>query len=93
MSKPPQPRKKQEEDDLEIQLATVRRKISDEEAEIAELYNLQDAPEKYTRENYLEIHRLPESANTSTEEVVFNLGEALNVYINSTMLTFLTSFI
>lgn len=50
MSKPPQPRKKQEEDDLEIQLATARRKISDEEGEIAELYNLQDAPEKYTRE-------------------------------------------
>lgn len=68
MSKPPQPRKKREEDDLEIQLATVRRKISDEEAEIAELYNLQDAPKKYTRENYLEIHRVPESANTSTEE-------------------------
>ena len=46
MSKPPWPKQKQEENDLEIQLATARRKISNEEAEIAELYNLQDAPEK-----------------------------------------------
>ena len=71
-----------QQDDMEIQLAAARRKINDQESEIAELYDLQDALEQYTRKNSLEIHGVPESAYTSTEEVVFKLAEALNVDIN-----------
>ena len=71
-----------QQDDMEIQLAAARRKINDQESEIAELYDLQDALEKYTRKNSLEIHGVPESAYTSTEEVVFKLAESLNVDIN-----------
>ena len=67
---------------MEIQLAAARRKINDQESEIAELYDLQDALEQYTRKNSLEIHGVPESAYTSTEEVVFKLSEASNVDIN-----------
>ena len=72
----------EQQDDMEIQLAAPRRKINDQESEIVELYNLQDALEQYTRKNSLEIHGVPESAYTSTEEVVFKLAEALNVDIN-----------
>lgn len=71
-----------QQDDLEIQLAAARRKINDQETEIAELYDLQDALDQYTRKNSLEIHGVPESAYTSTEEVVLKLAEALNVDIN-----------
>ena len=38
-----------QQDDLEIQLAAARKKINDQDAEIAELYDLQDALEQYTR--------------------------------------------
>ena len=50
-----------------------------EEDEIAELYDLQDDLEQYTRKNSLEIHGVPESAYTSTEEVVLKLAGAINV--------------
>ena len=50
--------------------------------EIAELYDLQDPLEQYTRKNSLEIHGVPESAYTSTEEVVLKLAEAIDVDIN-----------
>ena len=60
-----------QQDGSEIQLAAVRRKINDQEAEIAELYDLQDVLEQYTRKNSLEIHGAPMSAYISTEEVVF----------------------
>ena len=71
-----------QQDDVEIQLAAARKKINDQDAEIAELYDLQDALEQYTRKNSLEIHGVPESAYISTEEVVFKLAEVLNVDIN-----------
>ena len=71
-----------QQDDLEIQLAAARRKIDDHESEIAELYDLLDALEQYTRKTTLEIHGVPESAYTSTEEVIFKLAEALNADIN-----------
>ena len=38
-----------QQDDLQIQLVAARRKIDDHESEIAELYDLQDALEQYTR--------------------------------------------
>ena len=71
-----------QQEDLEIQLATVRKKINDQDVEITELYNLQDALQQYASKNSLEIHRVPESAYTSTEEDVFKLAEVLNVDIN-----------
>ena len=41
---------------LETQLDAARKRIDDQEAEIAELYDLQDTLEQYTRKNSLEIH-------------------------------------
>ena len=67
---------------LETQLDAARKRIDDQEAEIAELFDLQDALEQYTRKNSLEIHGVPESAYTSTEEVVLKLAEAIDVDIN-----------
>ena len=69
-------------DDLETELVAARKKISDQEGEIAELYDLQDELEQYTRKNSLEIHGIPESAYTSTEEVVLKLAGAVNVDVN-----------
>jgi len=42
-----------QQDDLEIQLAAARRTINDQDEEIAELYDLQDAREPYTRKKLL----------------------------------------
>jgi len=69
---------------LEIKLAAARRTINYQEAEIAELYDLQDPLEQYTRKNSLEITESPSPLTPRlTEEVVFKLAEALNVDINS----------
>lgn len=46
---------------------------------ISELYDLQDQLEQYTRKNSLEIHRIPKSAYSLTEEVVLRLADALKV--------------
>ena len=56
--------------------------MAEQQEENNELYNLQDKLEQYTRKNSLEIHGVPESAYTSTEEVVLKLTEALQVPIN-----------
>ena len=68
-----------QQDDLETELVAARKRISEQEDEIAELYDLQDDLEQYTRKNSLEIHGVPESAYTSTEEVVLKLAGAINV--------------
>ena len=54
---------------------------SEQEEEIAELSDLQDDVEQYTRKNPLEIHGSLESDNTSTE-VVLKLAGAINVVVN-----------
>lgn len=72
---------KKQHEEMETELTAVRKKINDQEEEIAELYDLQDDLEQYTRKNSLEIHGVPESAYTSTEEVVLKLAEALNVAV------------
>jgi len=56
--------------------------VDEQEEEINELHDLQDKLEQYIRKNSLEIYGVPESANTSTEEMVFKLAEALQVPIN-----------
>ena len=72
----------EQQDDLETELVAARKKISEQEEEIAGRYNLQDDLEQYTRKNSLEIHGVPEPAYTSTEEVVLKLAGAINVDIN-----------
>ena len=51
--------------------------------EIEELYDLQDALEQYTRKQSLEIHGIPESAYTSTEDAVLKVAQALDVPITA----------
>ena len=67
----------------EKDLATARKTIDEQTEEIAELYDLQDKLEQYTRKNSLEIHGVPEGAYSSTEEVVLKLAEALEVPVHS----------
>ena len=63
----------------EKQLAAVRNQLAQQEGEIAELYELQDQLEQYTRKNSLEFHGIPESAYSSPEEVVLKISEALEI--------------
>ena len=64
-------------------LVTARRTIEEQCEEIAELYELQDQLQQYTRKNSLEIHGVPKSAYRSTEEVVLKLAKALEVPVQS----------
>ena len=68
--------------EIEKQLYAAKRHVDEQQEEISELYDLQDKLEQYTRKNSLEIHGVPESAYSSTEEVVLKLAEALQVPIN-----------
>jgi len=65
----------------EKELAAVTKRLDEQQEEIAELYDLQDRLEQYTRKNYLEIHGIPEEAYTSTEEVILKLAKALEVAV------------
>ena len=67
--------------DAEYQLAAARKRINEQQDEIYELYELQDRLGQYTRKNSLEIHGVPESAYSTTEELVLKLAEALEVPI------------
>jgi len=67
----------------EQELAAAEKHINEQKEEIAELYDLQDQLEQYTRKNSLEINGIPESAYTSTEEVVLTLAEAFEVPVLS----------
>ena len=66
----------------EKELAAVRNQLAEQEGEIAELYDLQDRLEQYTRKNSLEFHGIPESAYSSPEEVVLKIAEALEVPVD-----------
>ena len=65
--------------DAEKDLAETRKLVDEQQEEIAELYDLQDHLEQYTRKNSLEIHGIPEEAYETTEEVVLKLASALDV--------------
>ena len=65
--------------DNEHELAAARKRVNEQQDEIYELYVLQDKLEQYTRKNSLEIHGVPESTYSTTEEVVLKLAEALEV--------------
>ena len=47
--------------------------------------------EQYTRKNSLEIHGVPESAYSTTEEIVLRLEEALRFLLLLKMLRFPTN--
>ena len=64
---------------LEIELRVARKKIDEQEEEIAELYLLQDKLDQYTRKQSLEICGIPDSAYSSAEEAVLKLAETLDV--------------
>ncbi|XP_067034747.1 intraflagellar transport protein 74 homolog [Acropora muricata] len=72
---------KKENKRLQRELEDVRKKAARWEEEIEELYVLQDELEQYTRKNSLEIHGIPESAYDSTEDVLMEVSEALDVEI------------
>ena len=48
-----------------------------------QFYTLQNHLEQYTRKNSLEIHGIPKSAYTSTEEVVLKVANAHDVAVSS----------
>jgi len=64
---------------LENELLAARKKIDDQQGEIAELYCLQDNLEQYTRKQSLEICGIPDRLYSSTEEVVLKIAEVLEV--------------
>ena len=64
---------------VEKELAAAKDQLAGQEEEIAELYDLQDRLEQYTRKNSLEFYGIPESAYFSPEEVVLKISEALEV--------------
>ena len=63
----------------EKELAAAINKTEELQEEIAELYELQDRLEQYTRKNSLEIHGISEEAYNSTEDVVLKLAGVLEV--------------
>ena len=69
-------------DDAERDLTETRKIVDQQQEEIAELYDLQDHLEQYTRKNSLEIHGIPEKAYETTEEEVLKLANALNLPVN-----------
>ena len=46
----------------EKKLDEAKKRITDQQEEMAKLYDLQDCSEQYTRKNFLEFHGVPESA-------------------------------
>ena len=68
----------------EKELDEAKKRINDQQEEIAELYDLEDRLEQYTRKNSLEFHGIPESAYNSTEEaIILKVVEALEVPVSS----------
>ena len=63
------------------ELDAAEKHINAQKEEIAELYDLQDQLEQYTRKKYMVY--IPENAYTSTEEVLLKLAEALEVPVLS----------
>ena len=67
--------------DAKYELAAAKKRINEQQDKIYELYELQDRLEPYTRKNSLEKDGVPESAYSTTEDVVLKLAEALEVPI------------
>ena len=69
-------------DALQKELEQVRHKLYRQIEETNRLDENYDELEQYSRKNSLEVVGVPESAYTSTEEVIIRIGEAVNVNIN-----------
>ena len=69
-------------DNLQNELKRARHKLNGQIEETNRLDEKYDELEQYSHKNSLEIVGVPESAYTSTEEVVIRKGEAVNVNIN-----------
>ena len=67
---------------LEDELFAAKNKIGEQEEEIAELYQLQDNLQQYTRKQFLEICGIPASAYASTEEAGLKIAGALDVALS-----------
>ncbi|XP_078355095.1 uncharacterized protein LOC144639688, partial [Oculina patagonica] len=67
---------------LQNELEQTRHKLYKQIEETDRLDEIYDELEQYSRKNSLEIVGVPESAYTSTEEVVIRIGEAANITIN-----------
>ena len=61
----------------------VKKQINDQQEEIAELYDLQDHLEQYTRKGFVEFIGIPESTYNSTEEAILKIAKALEVPVSS----------
>ena len=79
--KPAMKELQEENEQLEKALDDAQAKIDEQQEEIAELYDLQDKLEQYTRKNSLEIHGIPENAYSTTEEAVLKVAESLDVAV------------
>ena len=69
-------------DALQKELEQVRHKLYRQIEETNRLDENYDELEQYSRKNSLEVVGVPESAYTSTEEVIIRIGEAVDVNIN-----------
>ena len=67
----------------ENELDEAKKRTNDQQEEMAELYDLQDRLEHYTRKNSLEFYGIPESAYNSTEEAILKVAETLEVPVSS----------
>ena len=68
---------------LENELFAARSKKEEQEEEIAEVYQLQDNLEQYTRKQSLEICGIPTGAYASTEDAVLKIANALDVIMSA----------
>ena len=75
-------RSKDQNLELENELVAARKKIDDQQGEIAQLYCLQDNLEQYTRKQSLDICGIPDSLYSSTEEAVLKIAEVLEVLMS-----------
>ena len=73
------PATKKQNNTLASDLMAAKTLLDEKEEEIAELYDLQDNLEQYTRKQSLEIHGIPEAVYQSTEEAVLKVAAALQV--------------
>ena len=72
---------KKQNNTLESDLMAAKTLLDEKIEEIAELYDLQDNLEQYTRKQSLEIHGIPEAVYQSTEEAVLKVAAALQVHV------------
>jgi len=66
----------------EKELNDAKKRINEQQEETAELYDLQDRLEQYTRKNSLEFHGIPESVYNSTEEAILKVAETLEAPVS-----------